>query len=108
MLSGPFFDSLVRRRLFDGTLDKNVFRLFFAYPVYDNSSNFHQQDIFIKIKMGIPPNFVEDMEPQIHSIIKKHLGFSEPTLLTETIQALKTGATREVLTSKPIRSLIFF
>jgi hypothetical protein len=53
--------------------------------------------------MGIPPNFVEDMEPKIHSIIKKQLGFSEPTLLNEAVQALKTGATREVLTSKPIQ-----
>ena len=50
--------------------------------------------------MGIPANVVEDLEPRIHSIIKKQLGFSEPTLLTAAMQVLKTGATREILTSE--------
>ena len=50
--------------------------------------------------MEIPANVVEDLEPRIHSIIKKQLGFSEPTLLTAAMQVLKTGATREILTSE--------
>jgi hypothetical protein len=50
--------------------------------------------------MGIPANIADEIEPQIHSIIKKQLGFSEPTLLTAAMQAIKTGATRESLSSK--------
>jgi hypothetical protein len=56
--------------------------------------------------MGIPANIVEDLEPRIHSIIKKQLGFSEPTLLTAAMQVLKTGATRESLTSE-LNFLVF-
>ncbi len=50
--------------------------------------------------MGIPENYVQDLEPRIHGIIKKQLGFSEPTLLTAAMQALKAGANHESLSSK--------
>jgi len=57
--------------------------------------------------MGIPESFVDEMEPRVHSIIKKQLGFSEPSLLSAAMQAIKTGASKESLASKYLLKRLF-
>ena len=41
-----------------------------------------------------------ELEPSIHQIIKKQLGFSEPTLLSASLNCLQQGGNREELTRR--------
>lgn len=50
--------------------------------------------------MALQGDLLIDLEPQVHNIIKKQLGFSEPTLLSASINCLQHGGNREELTRK--------
>ena len=51
--------------------------------------------------MGVPANFAEEMEPKVHSIIKKQLGFSEPSLLSAAMKVIgSSAASKDTLTSE--------
>jgi hypothetical protein len=51
--------------------------------------------------MVLAENIIGELEPKVRSIIKKQLGFSEPTLLAAAINSINAGASKDVLSSKP-------
>ena len=43
---------------------------------------------------------IAELEPSIHNIIKQHLGFSEPTLITAAVNAIQDSLNPDQMTSK--------
>lgn len=50
--------------------------------------------------MALQGDLITEIEPSIHGIIKKQLGFSEPTLLSASLNCLQHGGNRDELTRK--------
>ena len=42
---------------------------------------------------------IAEIEPSLHMIIKKHVGFSEPTLITAAVNAIQDGLNADQMTS---------
>ena len=59
-----------------------------------------------EIREAFSARAIAEIEPSIHQIIKKHLGFSDPNLITGAVNAIQDGLNAEQMTSKAI--LIFF
>ena len=53
-----------------------------------------------EIREAFSVGAIAEMEPSIHKIIKKHIGFSEPTLITATVNAIQDGLNADQMTSK--------
>lgn len=51
-------------------------------------------------KMALPASLLGELEPSIHNLIKRQLGFSEPTLLSASINCLQQGGDKEALTKR--------
>lgn len=51
-------------------------------------------------KMALNGSHLRELEPSIHSLIKKQLGFSEPTLLKASMNCLQQGGNRDDLEGK--------
>ena len=52
--------------------------------------------------MALNGSHLRELEPSIHSLIKKQLGFSEPTLLKASMNCLQQGGNRDDLEGKKI------
>ena len=50
--------------------------------------------------MVLQEDMLAELKPSIHRIIKKQLGFSEETLLSESLTSLQHGADKDELTRK--------
>ena len=50
--------------------------------------------------MALNGSHLRELEPSIHSLIKKQLGFSEPTLLKASMNCLQQGGNRDDLEGK--------
>ena len=49
--------------------------------------------------MALSAEVIAELEPSVHNLIKKYLGFSEPTLLSAAIHALQEGSDKDQMTS---------
>ena len=58
--------------------------------------------------MVLQEDMLAELKPSIHRIIKKQLGFSEETLLSESITSLQHGADKDELTRKFFFLLFLF
>ena len=50
--------------------------------------------------MSLRADLLAELKPSIHRIIKKHLGFSEETLLSASMSSLQHGGDKDELTRK--------
>jgi hypothetical protein len=57
--------------------------------------------------MVLQDDMLAELKPSIHRIIKKQLGFSEETLLSESLTSLQHGADKDELTRKFFLLLLF-
>ena len=57
--------------------------------------------------MVLQEDMLAELKPSIHRIIKKQLGFSEETLLSESLTSLQHGADKDELTRKFFLLLLF-
>jgi len=57
--------------------------------------------------MVLSDNIIIELEPKVRSIIKKQLGFSEPTLLAAAINSINAGASKEILSSNELKKNVF-
>jgi len=48
----------------------------------------------------IPPSILAELEPSVNNLIKKYLGFAEPTVLSSTLHSLQAGSSSDQLTSR--------
>ena len=58
--------------------------------------------------MVLQDDMLAELKPSIHRIIKKQLGFSEETLLSESLTSLQHGADKDELTRKFLFTSSFF
>ena len=58
--------------------------------------------------MVLQEDMLAELKPSIHRIIKKQLGFSEETLLSESLTSLQHGADKDELTRKVFFYFFFF
>ena len=57
--------------------------------------------------MVLQEDMLAELKPSIHRIIKKQLGFSEETLLSESLTSLQHGADKDELTRKFFLKFIY-
>ena len=50
--------------------------------------------------MALQGSLLRELEPSIHTLIKKQLGFSEPTLLSASLNCLQQGGDKDELSRK--------
>ena len=50
--------------------------------------------------MMLQQSLMAELEPSVHNVIKKQLGFSEPTLLSASLNCLQKGGNKDELFGK--------